>query len=66
MAWTEPVVLMLIDVRRAHFNSAARRMVFVEYPAEASAGKGKVVVCSGVCTAVETLVSIGKSRFARL
>ena len=25
VAWTEPVVLMLIDVRRAHFYSAARR-----------------------------------------
>ena len=42
MAWTEPVVLMLIDVRRAQFYSAARRKVFVELPAEASASKGKV------------------------
>ena len=24
VAWTEPVVLMLIDVRRAHFYTAAR------------------------------------------
>ena len=30
MAWTEPVVLMLIDVRRADFDSAARRKVFVK------------------------------------
>ena len=27
VAWTEPVVLMLIDVRRAHFYSGARRSV---------------------------------------
>ena len=42
MALTEPVVLMLIDTRRAHFHSAARRKVFVELAAEAGAGKGKV------------------------
>ena len=42
VAWTAPVVLMLIDVRRAHFCSAARRKVFVELPAEARAGKSKV------------------------
>ena len=42
VAWTEPVVLMLTDVRRAHFCSAARRKVFVELPAEAVAGKTKV------------------------
>ena len=42
VAWTEPVVLTLIDVRRAHFCSAARRKVFVELPAEAVAGKSKV------------------------
>ena len=42
VAWTEPVVLMLIDVRRAHCCSAARRKVFVELPAEAGAGKSKV------------------------
>ena len=42
VAWTEPVVLMLIDVRRAHFYSAIRRKVFVELPAEAGAGKSKV------------------------
>ena len=42
VAWIEPVVLMLIDVRRAPFYSAARRKVFVELPAEAGAGKGKV------------------------
>ena len=28
VAWTEPVLLMLIDVRRAHFYSPARRKVF--------------------------------------
>ena len=42
VAWTEPVVLVRIDVRRAHFHSAARRKVFVELPAEADDGKGKV------------------------
>ena len=42
MAWIEPVVLMLIDVCRAQFYSAARRKVFVELPAEASASKDKV------------------------
>ena len=42
MAWTEPVVRMLVDVRRAHFYSAAPRKVFVELPAKAGAGKGKV------------------------
>ena len=41
-AWTEPVVLMLIDVRRAHLYNAARRKVFVELPAEAGADKSKV------------------------
>ena len=41
-AWTEPVVLTLIDVRRAHFYSAAPRKMFVELPAEAGAGKGTV------------------------
>ena len=30
VAWTEPEVLMLIDVRWAHFYSAARSKVFVE------------------------------------
>ena len=33
-AWTEPVVLMLIDVRRAHFYGPARRKVFIELPEE--------------------------------
>ena len=42
VAWTEPVVLMLIDVRRAHFYSAAWRKVFVELPAEACTDKSKV------------------------
>ena len=42
MAWTELVVLMLIDVRRAHIHSAAGRTVFVELLAEAGVGKGKV------------------------
>ena len=41
VTWTEPVVLMLIDVRRSDFYSAARRKVFVELPAEAGAGKSK-------------------------
>ena len=36
------MVLMLIDVRRAHFCSAARRKVFVELPEEACTYKGKV------------------------
>ena len=35
-------VLMLIDVRRAHFHSAARTKVFVELPQEACADKSKV------------------------
>ena len=42
VAWTEPLVLMLIDVRRAHFYSPARRKVFVELPEEAGADKSKV------------------------
>ena len=42
VAWTEPVVLMLIDVRRAHFYSPARRKVFVELPTGACTDKGKV------------------------
>ena len=33
---------MLIDVRRAHFNSAARRKVFLELPAEACTDKSKI------------------------
>ena len=42
VAWSEPVVVMLIDVRRAHFYSAARRKVFIELPAEACTDKSKV------------------------
>ena len=42
-ALTEPVVLMLIDVCRAHFYSPARSKVFVEFPEEASTDKSKVV-----------------------
>ena len=42
VAWTEPVFLMLIDVRPAHFYSGARRKVFVELPAEACTDKSKV------------------------
>ena len=42
VAWTEPVVSVLIDVRRAHFYSPARRKVFVELPEEASTDKSKV------------------------
>ena len=42
VAWTEPVVLMMIDVRRAHFYSLARRKVFVELPEEAGTDKSKV------------------------
>ena len=42
VAWAEPVVLMLLDVRRAHFYSAAQRKVFVELPAEACTDKSKV------------------------
>ena len=42
VAWTEPVVWMLIDVRRAHFYSPARRKVFVELPEEAGTDKRKV------------------------
>ena len=42
VAWSEPIVFMLIDVRRAHFDSAARRKVFVELPAEACTDKSKV------------------------
>ena len=43
VAWTEPVVLMLIDVRRVHFYSPARRKVFVELPEGAGTDKSKVV-----------------------
>ena len=42
VAWTEPVVLMLIIVRRAHFDCAARWKVFVELPPEACTDKSKV------------------------
>ena len=42
VAWTETVVVMLIDVRRAHFYSVARRKVHVELPAEACTDKTKV------------------------
>ena len=42
VAWSEPVVLMQIDVRRGHFYSAARRRVSVELPAEACTEKSKV------------------------
>ena len=42
VAWTEPVVLMLIDVRRAHFYSPALRKVFVELLEEAGTDKSKV------------------------
>ena len=42
VAWSEPVGLMLIDVRWAHFYRAAQRKVFVELPAEACTDKSKV------------------------
>ena len=42
VAWTERAVLMLADVRRAHFHSPARRKVFVELPEEAGTDKSKV------------------------
>ena len=42
VAWSEPAVSMLIDVRWAHVHSAARRRVFVELPAEACTDKRKV------------------------
>ena len=42
VACTELVVLMLIDVRQAHFNSCAQRKVFVELPEEAGTDKSKV------------------------
>ena len=42
IAWTEPVVLMQIDVRRAHFYSPSRRKVFLELPEEAGTDKSKV------------------------
>ena len=42
VAWTEPVVLMLIDVRWAHFYSPDRRKVFVELPTKACTDKSKV------------------------
>ena len=53
VAWTEPVVLMLIDVRWAHSYSAARRRVHVELPAEACTDK--LDVCSEACMVAETL-----------
>ena len=39
---TEPVVLMLIDVRWVHFYSSARRKMFVELLEEACTDKSKV------------------------
>ena len=42
VAWTERVVLMLIDVRRANFSSPARRKLFVQLPEEDSTDKSKV------------------------
>ena len=42
VAWTEPVILMLINARRAHFCSNALRKVFVELPEEAGTDKSKV------------------------
>ena len=47
VAWSELVVLMLIDVRRTHFYSAARRKVFVELPSEACTDKSKVGLVPG-------------------
>ena len=41
-AWAEVVVIMLIDVRRAHFYSKARREIHVELPSEAGVDKSKV------------------------
>ena len=42
VAWSELVVLMLIDVPRAHFYSFAWRKVFVGLPSEACTDKSKV------------------------
>ena len=41
VAWSEPVVFMLIDVRWAHFHSPARTKMFVELPEEAGTDKSK-------------------------
>ena len=42
VAWTEAAVLMLTDLRRAHFYSATRRRVHMELPAEACTDESKV------------------------
>ena len=42
VAWTEPLVLMLLNVRRAHFYNPARRKVSVELSEEAGTDKSKV------------------------
>ena len=42
VAWTEPVVLILVDVRRTHFYSATRRKVYFELSAETCTDKSKV------------------------
>ena len=42
VAWTETAVLMLVDVRRTHIHSAAKRRVHVGLPAEASTNERKI------------------------
>ena len=49
MAWTEPVVLMLIEVRRAHFYSPVRRTVFVELLEEDESKVGRLLRSMYVC-----------------
>ena len=42
ICWTETVVYMLVDVKRALFYGKARREMYVELPPECGAEPGKV------------------------
>ena len=63
---TEPVVPMVIDVRRAHFYSAALRTKCLWSSLQKHARtRAKLDVCSEACIVAEALEWIGNSRFAR-
>ena len=46
---------VLIDVRRAHFESAARRKVFGSFLQKPARTRANLDVCSEACVAAETL-----------
>ena len=56
VAWTEPFVMMLLDVRGAHFHSAAQIKGFVHAPCRSMHGQEQSwTFSSEACMIAETL-----------